>query len=54
MMRLLGAAFAWLLVFAASPLLAGPPFPVPEPVSLSLLAIGVGGTVLVRALRKRR
>lgn len=50
-------AFAVCCVFAASPAMAGtivPPTAVPEPISLSLLALGVGGVAIVRGLRSRR
>ena len=41
------------LVAATLPALATPA-PVPEPVSMSLLAVGVGGVAAVRALRNKR
>jgi hypothetical protein len=46
-------------LLAASPAFAGiasfPPVnPIPEPVSMSLLAIGVGGVAAARALRNRK
>lgn len=48
-------AFAICCVFAASPAMAGGSMtPVPEPISLSLLALGVGGVAIVRGLRSRR
>jgi hypothetical protein len=49
-------ALAALGVLAASPAFAGlaPIISVPEPVSMSLLAIGVGGVAAARALRNRK
>ena len=41
------------LVAATIPAFAVPP-PVPEPVSMSLLAVGIGGAAVVRALRNKR
>ena len=40
------------LVAATLPALATTP--VPEPVSMSLLAVGIGGAAVVRALRNKR
>ena len=43
-----------LLMGAALPAMAvQPPVSVPEPMSLSLLAIGAGGVAIVRALRRK-
>jgi hypothetical protein len=57
MTRLLQMSFAVLCTFAAAPAFAGltlPPTPVPEPVSLSILAVGVAGAAVVRGMRSRR
>ena len=53
MIRLLAATTSFLLVSQAA--FAGiqiPVVPVPEPITLSLLAVGVGGTLIYRRFRK--
>ncbi len=51
-MRILVAAFA---ICVSGPAWAGiVVIPVPEPTSLALLAAGVAGAAVVRAVRKRR
>jgi hypothetical protein len=52
MTKLLQMVCGLLLMSAAVPALASPA--VPEPMSLSLLAVGAGGVAVARALRKRR
>ncbi len=53
MKTLTQAVFGCLLLAAAVPTFATPPVNVPEPMGLSFLALGVGATIVVRALRKR-
>lgn len=54
-MKILQTTLGLMCAFAAVPAFAGfPVTPVPEPVSLSILAIGVGGAAIVRGLRSRR
>lgn len=54
-MKILQITLGMLCAFATVPAFAGiSSTPVPEPVSMTLLAIGVGGAAVVRGLRSRR
>lgn len=47
-------AMIGLLATLASPALAGNPVATPEPASMALLAAGIAGAAVVRAVRNRR
>ena len=51
-MKMFQLVAGFLLMSAAVPALATAP--VPEPMSMSLLAVGVGGAAVIRALRRHR
>jgi hypothetical protein len=46
-------ATAWTLVTSASAALAGPTIEVPEPSSMALLAVGLGGAAWVKFRRRK-
>jgi hypothetical protein len=53
MSRLFQVALGLLISASALPAFAAPT-PVPEPLSMGLFAVGVGGLVVVRGLRNRK